>query len=216
MNRFDECYKSLTTAQKNLVTLEDKIKKNSQMIKDSLLYDIPERLNMPIADLANVYDERYRQKRNFSLKLFGMGYVSIIVIFAIIAIITKSNIAPALSSILTVFTCFNISGFSKVKKLRGSKKFIDEVLEIKKDCNNDDAISLRETIEFLEEYNEQLFSEIDDRKTAIAEYEQMLDAAQSSLANEIISKHGINAEIELNASIKKKKPKSLTKIYVNK
>ncbi|MCX4365056.1 MAG: hypothetical protein OSJ70_04720 [Bacilli bacterium] len=216
MNRFDECYKSLTTAQKNLVTLEDKIKKNSQMIKDSLLYDIPERLNMPIADLANVYDERYRQKRNFSLKLFGIGYVSIIVIFAIIAIITKSNIAPALSSILTVFTCFNISGFSKVKKLRGSKKFIDEVLEIKKDCNNDDAISLRETIEFLEEYNEQLFSEIDDRKTAIAEYEQMLDAAQSSLANEIISKHGINAEIELNASIKKKKPKSLTKIYVNK
>lgn len=208
MNRFDECYKSLTTAQKNLVTLEDKIKKNSQMIKDSLLYDIPERLNMPIADLANVYDERYRQKRNFSLKLFGIGYVSIIVIFAIIAIITKSNIAPALSSILTVFTCFNISGFSKVKKLRGSKKFIDEVLEIKKDCNNDDAISLRETIEFLEEYNEQLFSEIDDRKTAIAEYEQMLDAAQSSLANEIISKHGINAEIELNASIKKKKPKS--------
>ena len=110
------------------------------------------------------------------------------------------------------------------------KPFIDktklpEVMDIigqaaslmeEKDCNNDDAISLRETIKFLEEYNEELFSEVDDRKTAIAEYEQMLDAAQSSLANEIISKHGINAEIELNASIKKKKPKSLTKIYVNK
>ena len=216
MNRLDECYKSLIDAKKVLETLEEKINKNSQMIKESLLYDIPEHLNMPIADLANVYDERYRQKRNFSLKLFGIGYVSIIVIFVLIAIITKNNLAPVLSSILTIFTCFNISVFSQVKKLKESKKFIDEVLEIKKDCNNDDAISLRETIKFLEEYNEELFSEVDDRKIAIAEYEQMLDAAQSSLANEIISKHGINAEIELNASIKKKKPKSLTKIYVNK
>lgn len=214
MSRISECYASLENAKNELVSLEMERDRFDKLFRMYYSFDIEGEKDISIKVLMERFEAQHKELKKRLILIFGLAYPAVLAFWTIIGIIFNFKPSSAfVSCCSSVFFTTNMDNFSKCRKLRAKRKYLDEAMDYLGNKEENLNLSAAELIVAMNVRDVELNEKIVDRRRAIDEYEKLLSDVSCEVANEIIESHGIDAEITLEA---RKKTKSLIKINVNK
>ncbi|MDE6141950.1 MAG: hypothetical protein K2G03_05045 [Bacilli bacterium] len=216
MNRIAECYDSLKKAKDELDSLENKKERGKELFRKYYMFDVAEEQNMPIKALMVKLDAKHKEQKKILVLIFALGYPAILLFWVIVSFIFGFNTSVCVSISSSFIVTSNLDRVDKVKKCGMKRKYLDEVLAFLGNDEENLELSIGEIIAALNARDIELDEEIADKKKALEEYEKLLEGVRQLVANEIISSHGIDAELTVDFAKNPKRFKTLIKKNVNK
>lgn len=219
MSRFDECYASLENAKLEINQLEQENRKIDEIWRESLELCGQSEKYTPLDVLFQKYENKYKFERNFLIKMYLVCYAIAIIAGVILKVLTGNvfsfNVSPIISGCTISLLIVSKSPFKEMREAKRRKRILKKLLDYAKSFIEDENLSIFEIREKMLERARENDKMLTEKEEAIVEYQELLNNAQTDLANEILMEHGIDAQINLDAKIKEKN-KSLIKINVNK
>ena len=217
MSRLEECNNSLNNAKNELVEMELNRDKFDKLFRKYYSLGVEKEENMSIRTLMAKLEAKHKKLKRRLIWIFGLAYPAVLAFWTAIGVIFDFKPSSTFVSTCTsVFFTTNMDNFSKCRKLKAERKYLDEVVDYLGNNEENLDMPVDELMAAMTARNEELCDEVLEKKRAIKDYETMLEDVKKEIANEVIEEHGIEAEIQVDFVKKTKKPKSLIKINVNK
>lgn len=216
MATIDECYNSLQVVKDNLHTLE-KENEDTVAARDAVTYLIDHAaLNHPVDELM----EEEKGNAKHGAKLVGKN---ICVFYPVVMLIAKLICDKLGWDASTFYTCFTgstlymtsrdinrfLKNFIKYKKVKELKGYTEDDEELRN-------ININDLYTALDIKHVDLDNKIEKIKSAIEEYEELLEDAKKDLANEVLRGAGIDAKIDVTLANTPERNKKLMKKDVKK